>query len=76
MLCGRVFVTIMITQLLQVFESHGGLLSAESFTTYCSPYLSQIAQRVKENLTKNNLPIVPMVQLLLMYIVNCMVYFV
>jgi len=58
-------VTIMITQLLQVFESHGGLLSAESFTTYCSPYLGQIVQRVKENLTKTNLPVVPMVEFLL-----------
>lgn len=49
-----------------MFESHGGLLSAESFATYCTPYLSQIAQRVKESLTKNKLPIVPMVQLLSM----------
>lgn len=45
-------------QLLQVFESHGGLLSAESFAIYCSPYLSQIAQRVKERLTKNKVPMV------------------
>lgn len=43
-----------------MFESHGGLLSAESFATYCLPYLGQIAQRVKEKLSKSKLPVVPM----------------
>ena len=45
-----------------MFESHGGLLSGESFSTYCLPYLDQIARRVKENLTKEKLPVVPMVK--------------
>ena len=49
-----------------MFESHGGLLSGESFATYCTPYLSQIAQRVKENLIKNKIAVVPMVPPLLL----------
>ena len=49
-----------------MFESHGGILSGESFATYCIPYLSQIAQRVKENLTKNKIAVVPMVLPLLL----------
>ncbi|CAH8652010.1 unnamed protein product [Schistosoma intercalatum] len=37
-------------QLLQVFESHAGLLSPHLFNTFCLPYLKQIANKVRSRL--------------------------
>ena len=50
-----------VLQLLQVFESHAGILSPSSFANFALPYLEQIASRVKDGLTQQGLPPVPMV---------------
>lgn len=48
-------------QMLQVFESHAGLLGRGLFMEFCLPYLKQIASKVKERLAAKNLTPVPMV---------------
>ncbi|XP_064404233.1 uroporphyrinogen decarboxylase-like [Halichondria panicea] len=48
-------------QLLQVFESHAGLLGREQFLQFSLPYLKQIASKLKANLQAKNLPIVPII---------------
>ena len=50
-------------QLLQVFESHAGLLGKEQFLQFALPYLKQIASKLKANLRAKNLPNVPMVNI-------------
>ena len=49
-------------QLLQVFESHAGILGPDQFDQFCLPYLSQIAQKLKARLQEKGQPTVPMVQ--------------
>ena len=49
-------------QLLQVFESHAGILGPEQFGQFSLPYLKQIAGRVKARLREKKLPDVPMVR--------------
>jgi uroporphyrinogen decarboxylase len=46
--------------MLQVFESWGGELSPQDFKVYSLPYLRQISNKVKENLAKEGLDVVPM----------------
>lgn len=50
-------------QMLQVFESHAGLLGRELFMEFCLPYLVQISRKVKERLRDKDLTPVPMVSL-------------
>ncbi|CAG8563173.1 8829_t:CDS:2 [Paraglomus occultum] len=47
-------------QMLQIFESWGGELSPQDFSTYSLSYLTQISTRVKSTLRTQSLPIVPM----------------
>ena len=47
-------------QLLEVFDTWSGELSAECFQTFCLPYVKQIASRVKAQLKEKALPVVPM----------------
>ena len=42
-------------QVLQVFESHAGLLNSSLFSEFCIPYLKQIVHKVKERLKKREL---------------------
>ena len=49
-------------QMLQVFESNAEYLNLELFKKFCSPYLGEIAGKVKERLNAENLPMVPMVR--------------
>ena len=49
-------------QLLQVFESHAGILGPQQFGQFSLPYLEQIARRVKATLKEKKLPDVPMVR--------------
>ena len=48
-------------QLLQVFESHAGILGPDQFDQFCLPYLSQIAEKLKARLEEKDQPTVPMV---------------
>lgn len=48
-------------QLLQVFESHAGILDSKLFTTFSLPYLRQISNLVKKRLKDADLPDVPMI---------------
>ena len=48
-------------QLLQVFESHAGILGPDQFDQFCLPYLNQIARKLKDRLQQKNEQIVPMV---------------
>jgi uroporphyrinogen decarboxylase len=48
-------------QMLQVFESHAGLLGHGLFLEFCLPYLEQIARKVKGELKKSGQEPVPMV---------------
>jgi len=48
-------------QLLQVFESHAGILSKASFQKFALPYIQQISKRVKEDLRQQGLSPVPMI---------------
>ncbi len=48
-------------QLLQVFESHAGLMGRALFLAFSLPYLQQIARKVKEKLKEKGLDPVPMV---------------
>ena len=54
-------------QLLQVFESHAGLLGAEQFDCFCLPYLKQIAAKLKARTLAKNLPQVPMVRMFIFF---------
>jgi len=49
-------------QLLQVFESHAGILGKQQFCQFSLPYLKQIATKVKAELRSKKLPDVPMVR--------------
>ena len=49
-------------QLLQVFESHAGILGPDQFDKFCLPYLSQIAQKLKARLQEKGQSTVPMVR--------------
>lgn len=48
-------------QMLQVFESHAGLLGKRQFMEFSLPYLQQIASKVKERLKAKDTTPVPMV---------------
>ena len=48
-------------QMLQVFESHAGLLGHALFTEFSLPYLEQIATKLKERIREKKLTPVPMV---------------
>ncbi|CAH1775436.1 unnamed protein product, partial [Owenia fusiformis] len=48
-------------QLLQLFESHGGILGMGMFSKFALPYIRQISSRVKETLVSKNLKPVPMI---------------
>lgn len=50
-------------QLLQVFESHAGLLDADLFSKFCIPYLSTIVKNVKDQLKEDAVPMVLLVLL-------------
>ena len=45
-------------QLLQVFESHAGILGPDQFETFCIPYLEKIAKVLKERLKERAVPMV------------------
>jgi hypothetical protein len=47
-------------QLLEVFDTWSGELTAECFKEFILPYIKQLAQRVKEGLKKQGLDVVPM----------------
>ncbi len=49
-------------QLLQVFESHAGILGEDLFREFVLPYLREIAKGVKEGLKAQGHPGVPMVR--------------
>ena len=48
-------------QLLQVFESHAGLLGPDQFKEFCLSYLEQIARKLKTRLQEKGNPVVPLV---------------
>ena len=48
-------------QMLQVFESHAGLLGPALFSSFSLPYLRQIAAKVKDRLREKGLETVPLV---------------
>ncbi|XP_033103555.1 uroporphyrinogen decarboxylase-like [Anneissia japonica] len=48
-------------QLLQVFDSHAGILGKDIFCEFALPYLKQIATRVKESLRTKSIEPVPMI---------------
>jgi len=48
-------------QLLQVFESHAGILNKSTFQRFALPYIQQISKRVKEDLVQQGLTAVPMI---------------
>jgi len=48
-------------QLLQVFDSHAGVLSETQFNEFALPCLLQIASKVKERLRKDGHDVVPMI---------------
>ena len=50
-------------QMLQVFESHAGLLGREQFLQFALPYLKQIASGLRTKLSDRGLPVVPVVGL-------------
>lgn len=43
-------------QLLQVFESHAGILGPETFSKFCLPYLEQICKTLKQRLNDKSVP--------------------
>ena len=49
-------------QLLQLFESHAGILGPKLFAKFALPYIKQISKKVKEGLTAKNLTPVSMVR--------------
>lgn len=48
-------------QMLQLFESHAGILSSDLFMQFALPYIRQISSRVKENLIQRTIQPVPMI---------------
>ena len=48
-------------QLLQVFESHAGCLNHDLFVRFSLPYLRQIVRGVRDELTRRQVPCVPMI---------------
>ncbi|XP_039273150.2 uroporphyrinogen decarboxylase-like [Styela clava] len=48
-------------QLLQLFESHAGVLNQEMFNKYSLPYLKRIVDEVKKNLIEADIEPVPMI---------------
>lgn len=48
-------------QLLQLFESHAGILGPATFAQFALPYIRQIATRVKDDLIQKGLQPVPMI---------------
>lgn len=48
-------------QMLQVFDSHAGILGPDQFREFSLPYLEQIARRLKARLQEKGLTPVPMV---------------
>ena len=55
-------------QLLQLFESHAGILGPDLFFKYALPHIESIAKRVKQKLTEQKLDPVPMVSLSVIFI--------
>ncbi|XP_075168818.1 uroporphyrinogen decarboxylase isoform X1 [Haematobia irritans] len=47
-------------QMLQVFESSAEHLTKEDFLKWCMPYLKEINDKLKQRLTEQNIPLVPM----------------
>ena len=45
-------------QLVQVFESHAGLLGQDQFHEFCLPYLRQIVAKTKARLKEKHVPMV------------------
>ena len=56
-------VVFSVLQLLQLFESHAGILGPKLFAKFGLPYIKQIAKKVKEGLAAKNLQTVPMVRM-------------
>ena len=52
---------IFIFQMVQLFESHAGVLDHSLFVKFALPYIRVISKRVREKLKERNLPSVPMV---------------
>jgi len=48
-------------QMLQLFESHAGVLGLDMFRDFSLPYIRQISSRVKDELSRQGLDDVPMV---------------
>lgn len=53
---------VLSLQLLQVFESHAGVLGPSLFSKFSLPYLQQMSRRVKDKLIANKCDAVPMVR--------------
>lgn len=51
-------------QLLQIFESSAEHLSKEDFLNWCVPYIKKINDKLKQRLTEQGIPLVPMVNIL------------
>lgn len=51
-------------QLLQIFESSAEHLSKEDFIKWCVPYIKEISEKLKQRLTEQSIPLVPMVNIL------------
>ena len=47
--------------MLQLFESHAGILGPDLFAKFSMPYLKKIVQGVKDTLAGKGIPVVPMV---------------
>lgn len=52
-----------VLQMLQVFESHAEILGYDTFTVCSLPYLKQIAEKVKEKLGTDAVPMVRILEL-------------
>ena len=48
----------MVLQMVQVFESHAGILGPEMFATFSLPYLEKVAAEVKKVLGDDAVPMV------------------
>lgn len=55
-------------QLLQIFESSAEHLSKEDFLKWCVPYIKEINDKLKQRLTEQNIPLVPMVNIEKLYL--------
>jgi len=49
-------------QMLQLFESHAGILGPSLFREFSLPYIRHISSRVKDELSRHGLDVVPMVR--------------